>query len=143
MDGTSVLIRDNFLANIDLATAETTRVGQTSNSTFAVELINGTFYAAANNGIVSIIDEQGRLDELHDFGSQAFRGLTVIPAPSAALILGGAMGGFAGLVITPLTGLPAFDVGSVTVQPQVPAYLSLGISIHHSIHLPVWIIVLV
>lgn len=80
-DGSSILIRDNFLASIDIATAETTRIGQTSNSNFAVELINGTFYAATNNGIVNTIDAQGRLDELHDFGSQAFRGLTVVPAP--------------------------------------------------------------
>ncbi|MFG0305814.1 MAG: hypothetical protein ACF8Q5_06330 [Phycisphaerales bacterium JB040] len=45
----------------------------------------------------------------------------------AFAILGGALGGFAGLVITPLTGLPAFDVGSLTVQPQVLGMLVGGL----------------
>lgn len=45
----------------------------------------------------------------------------------AFAILGGALGGFAGLVITPLTGLPAFDVGSVTVEPQVLGMLVGGL----------------
>lgn len=37
----------------------------------------------------------------------------------AFAIIGGALGGFAGIVVVPLTGLPAFEVAGVMVQPQV------------------------
>jgi len=37
----------------------------------------------------------------------------------AFAIIGGALGGFAGIVVVPLTGLPAFEIAGVLLQPQV------------------------
>ncbi|MFT5424017.1 MAG: hypothetical protein ACI89L_001809 [Phycisphaerales bacterium] len=37
----------------------------------------------------------------------------------AFAIIGAALGGFAGIVVVPLTGLPAFEVAGVLLQPQV------------------------